>query len=163
MAKLNFLVFGVCFVLGMGQQLHADSDANAIRNCLSAWGNHPFGKNKTYADKVLSPSVKVLGIGGRDVADTQKTSKPQLVLIKPSVSVMSKTSFKLENPNGWYCLKATVAVLGKADFEVHCKAHMASNAGDVAVLGANDNDKGGVAVLGSIRLRTTGCGSSSAR
>lgn len=159
----KILILGACLFLGVSQTLRADSDSNAIRNCLGAWGKHPFGKNKVYADKVLSPSVKVFGIGGRDVADTQKTSTPQLVLIKPSVSVMSKTSFKLENPNGWYCLKATVAVLGKADFQVNCKAHVASNSGDVAVLGANENDKGGVAVLGSIRMRTTGCGTASAR
>lgn len=134
----------------------ADSDAEAIQNCLNAWGKHPFPKNKSVADKVLKPSVKVLGIGGRDVDDSSQTEKPSLVLVKPSVSVMSKTRFRFANPNGWYCLKGTVAVLGKAEFTVNCKAKIASNNGDVAVLGKNENQEGGVAVLGAIRLKTIG-------
>lgn len=148
--------FLVVFFLGSMSFLRADSDAETIYNCLKAWGKHPFPKEKRTADKVLSPSVKVLGIGGRNVEDSIDTSKPSLVLIKPSVNVLSKTTFRLVNPNGWYCLKGTVAVLGKAEFTVHCKAKVASNNGDVAVLGANDNQEGGVAVLGSIRLKTVG-------
>ncbi|MEZ4815648.1 MAG: hypothetical protein R3A80_10650 [Bdellovibrionota bacterium] len=134
----------------------AESDSETIQNCLNAWGNHPFAKDKRIADKVLSPSVKVLGIGGRNIDDSKKTSKPSLVLVKPSVSVLSKSVFRLANPNGWYCLKGTVAVLGKTEFELDCHAKMASNNGDVAVLGANDNQEGGVAVLGSIRLKSIG-------
>lgn len=135
--------------------LHAESDEEAIYNCLKAWGKHPFSEDKRIADKVLSPSVKVLGIGGRNIEDTE-TAKPSLVLIKPSVNVLSKTTFRLTNSNGWYCLKGTVAVLGKAEFTVHCKAKIASNNGDVAVLGKNENQEGGVAVLGSIRIKTVG-------
>lgn len=135
---------------------HAESDSESIRNCLNAWGKHPFSKDKLRADKVLSPSVKVLGIGGRNIEDSQVTEKASLVLIKPSVNVLSKSIFRLANPNGWYCLKGTVAVLGKAEFELHCKSRMASNNGDVAVLGKNENQEGGVAVLGSIRLKTIG-------
>ena len=135
--------------------LRAESDAEAIYNCMKAWGKHPFPEDKRVADKVLSPSVKVLGIGGRNIEDTQ-TAKPSLVLIKPSVNVLSKSTFRLANPNGWYCLKGTVTVLGKAEFTVHCKAKIASNNGDVAVLGKNENQEGGIAVLGSIRLKTIG-------
>lgn len=134
----------------------ADDDQESIRNCLAAWGKHPFGKNKTMPDKVLSPSVKIMGIGGHDIDDSAQTPAPQLVLVKPSVNVMSKSTFRLGNPKGWYCLKGTVAVMGKAEFELHCDAKLASNNGDVAVLGANENQKGGVAVLGSIRVKTIG-------
>lgn len=133
-----------------------DSDAEAIQNCLNAWGKHPFPKNKSVADLVLKPSVKVLGIGGRNVDDSRQTEKPSLVLVKPSVNVLSKSTFRFANPNGWYCLKGTVAVLGKAEFTVNCKARVASNNGDVAVLGKNENQEGGVAVLGSIRMKTVG-------
>lgn len=142
--------------MGILSLVHAESDSESIRNCLNAWGKHPFPKDKTVADKVLSPSVKVLGIGGRNIDDSKSTSKPSLVLIKPSVNVLSKSVFRLANPNGWYCLKGTVAVLGKAEFELDCHAKMASNNGDVAVLGANDNQEGGVAVLGTIRLKSIG-------
>lgn len=134
----------------------AESDFDSIQSCLSAWGKHPFPKDKSRADKVLSPSVKVLGFGGRNIDDSQNTEKASLILIKPSVNVLSKSTFRLANPNGWYCLKGTVAVLGKAEFEVHCSAHVASNNGDVAVLGKNENQEGGVAVLGAIKLKTIG-------
>jgi hypothetical protein len=160
------ILMGALAFAAMGSsKAFANDDEEAIQNCISAWGNKsPFGKNKTHADKVLSPSVKVLGIGGRDINDDQVTTKASLILVKPSVNVMSKSNFRLANPNGWYCLKSTVAVMGKANFEVHCKAHVASNNGDVAVLGANENEQGGVAVLGSIRLNTIGnCGGGTTR
>ena len=156
MKHLKLFFFIVILSLTPSPKLFANSDEDALRNCLSAWPQHPFGKNRLHADKVFSPSVKIMGIGGRDVDDSTVTTKPELVLIKPSVNVMSKSVFRLGNPNGWYCLKSTVAVLGKAEIEMNCKSHVASNSGDVAVLGANDNKQGGVAVLGAIRLKTTG-------
>lgn len=129
-----------------------DEDVEA---CLNFWGKHPFDrKNPKY--RTISAKVKVLGIGG-DVKDEAKTEGPDLVLIKPTVSVMAKTKYKLLNPNGWYCMKGGVSVLGKTAIDVHCKAHLASSKDGVAVLGANDDNSGGVAVLGSVRINKIGC------
>jgi len=153
---MNKFFLLIALILLVASPAQAESDYDAIRNCLNAWGTHPFPKDKGRADKVLSPSVKVLGIGGRDIEDANVTDKASLVLIKPSVNVLSKSTFRLTNPKGWYCLKGTVAVLGKAEFVLHCKAKMATNNGDVAVLGKNENQEGGVAVLGSIRVKTIG-------
>lgn len=128
----------------------ADSDDVVVRECLEKWGKTPFDKAKPKY-RTISTRVKVIGIGG-DVVDANKTEKPELILVKPAVSVMSKTSYQLMNPNGWYCLKGRVSVMGKIDITLNCKAKIASSKDDVSVMGATDNSAGGVSVLGSIRL-----------
>ncbi|MEQ1877939.1 MAG: hypothetical protein ABL958_14955, partial [Bdellovibrionia bacterium] len=77
-------------------------DRDSLEACMKHWGKHPFKDDSNY--RTIAPSVKVFGIGGK-VEDSGKTDAPELVLIKPSVSVFSKGTFKLMNPNGWYCLK----------------------------------------------------------
>jgi hypothetical protein len=70
---------------------------------------------------------------------------------------MAKTTLRLMNPNGWYCLKSNVAVLGKLEIQVDCKAHLAASGdGGTAVLASNESGKG-VAVLGSLRVKRTNC------
>lgn len=129
----------------------ANEDVNA---CLKAWGKHPFGNNPSF--RTLKANVKVLGIGGK-VEDTAATEKPELVLVQHSVSVLSKQRFELLNPNGWYCLKGPVTVLGKSVINLHCKAHMANSDEGVAVAASND-DTGGTAVGGKIAVNRVGCG-----
>jgi len=75
----------------------AVSEGDAIKSCLAAWGEHPFRSAEEQPFKVLSPSVKVLGVG-QDVTDESETDEPQLVLVKPSVNVLTKSNFRLMNP-----------------------------------------------------------------
>src|SRR5579872_273547 len=71
-----------------------------IDACLRAWGTHPFGKNPPF--RTLKSNVKVVGVGA-NTKDTVVTENPELVLVSASVNVMSKQTFELRNPNGWYC------------------------------------------------------------
>jgi hypothetical protein len=74
------------------------SDEDALKACLNNWGKHPFVEgNLNY--RTIAPSVSVFGIGV-SVQDDRKTQQPELVLIKPSVSVFSKDTLKLLNPQG---------------------------------------------------------------
>jgi len=128
----------------------AESDNDAfVKQCLKKWKTHPFGKDPEY--RTIQTRVKVLGIGG-DINDKEKTDKPELILVKPGVGVMTKTVYNLHNPNGWYCLKGRVSVLGKMEINVGCKAKIAASDEDIAVLGSADQKTGGVAVLGSVRF-----------
>jgi hypothetical protein len=95
-------------------------------------------------------------MGGRELSDEGKTKEPDLVLIKPNVSVMSKTELRLMNPKGWYCLKGSVAVLGTTRVQLNCKASMTASAGGANVLGANDAQSG-ITVMGSSRIEKVGC------
>ncbi len=135
------------FILLLPTFLFAN-DRTAIDACLDAWGKHPFSKNSPY--RKIKSNVKVMGIGG-NVEDDKHTSKPELVLVKHSVAVMSKQKYELMNPNGWYCLKGAVAVLGKSEVRLHCKAHFASSNDGAAV--AASADEGGVAVLGKVEIK----------
>ena len=110
---------------------------DSIANCLKAWGKHPFGNNPNY--KTLATSVKVFGIGA-DPTDAEVTNSPSLVLVNPGVNVMGGSTIELLNPNGWYCLRNDVNVMGGLTTKVHCKAHLASaTESSVTVLGSNSD------------------------
>jgi hypothetical protein len=130
------------------------SEVDAIKSCLAAWGEHPFGTEEPRY-KVLSSSVKVLGVGA-EVTDETETGQPQLVLVKPSVNVLTKGSFRLMNPNGWYCFASNVTVLAKSEITAHCRAHLASSRDGVTVGGGNKGTEG-VTVLGKAVVKRVGC------
>lgn len=155
---MKILVLTLGLILGFSQLVMADEDNDAaVRECLKHWGKHPFA-SASPKYRVLATKVKVLGIGGNTKAE-QPTEKPELVLVKSSVSVMAKTKLELMNPNGWYCLEGRVSVLGKTQIDIHCKAKLASSSDGVEVLGANSGgDSGGVSVLGSTRVNRQDCG-----
>ncbi|HEX4922833.1 MAG TPA: hypothetical protein VFV50_02070 [Bdellovibrionales bacterium] len=133
-------------------------DRDSIRACLKSWGKHPF-KAESPEFRTISASVKVFGIGGK-VEDDRKTDEPELVLIKPSVNVFSKGTFRLLNPNGWYCLKGKVAVFSKVEIQLHCKASLASSSDGATILASNDRSDG-VTVFGKSEVKKIGCGSGS--
>jgi len=133
-----------------------DGDDKAINRCLANWNNHPFKDDKDKRYRVIETSVKVLGVGS-DISDKDVTSYPQLILIKPSVKVLSKTNYRLSNPNGWYCFKSNVTVLGKSVISAHCNARIADSTNSVEILGKNEGDKGGVTVLGKTEVKRFDC------
>jgi len=144
----------VSMILTVFFSCNALAAEESIRKCISAWGNSPF-PSSTAPHRVLKPGVKVFGIGNT-IEDQTATANPQLILVKPGVNVLGKTVYRLMNPNGWYCFKSNVSVLGKLEIEAHCKAHIATAADGANVLGADDSQSG-VAVLGSIRVKRVGC------
>jgi hypothetical protein len=97
----------------------------------------------------------VFGIG-RDTKDTEPTNSPALVMVNPSVNVAGGTVMQLLNPNGWYCFRTTVSVLGGLTIEAHCKSHLATTSGDVMTAG-NTADDNGVTVMGSTQVERVGC------
>jgi hypothetical protein len=130
-------------------------DPQAIQECLKKWSNHPFkGENPPY--KELGGGVKVLGVG-KSMEDTEVTSAPRLVLVNPAVSVLTKNTYRLLNPNGWYCLKDNVTVLGKSVIEAHCNAHLTASSKSVTVLGSSRQGAEGVTVLGKAVVTRVGC------
>lgn len=126
---------------------------SAIAACLKAWGTHPFAAKPKY--RTMQTSVKVFGIGGKS-GDTEKTAAPSLVLVNPGVNVMGGTTVELLNPNGWYCLRSTVNVMGGLTLRAHCDAHIASSADGATVMGSNTENKG-VTVMGATRVERTEC------
>jgi len=133
--------------------LAAEADDNPVNSCLNAWEKHPFGKNPSY--KTLSTSVKVFGIGS-DTADTEVTQTPALVLVNPGVNVAGGSVVQVLNPNGWYCFRTTVSVMGELTIKAHCKSHLATTTGDV-LGGVNAADGKGVTVLGKTKVERVGC------
>src|SRR4030095_9251787 len=105
--------------------------------------------------KTLSTSVKVFGIG-ENPADTKRTSSPSLVLVDTGVNVMGRTRVDLLNPNGWYCFKSNVNVMGSLIIKADCKAHLASAHDGATVIGSNSENKS-VTVMGSTRVQLVGC------
>ena len=130
------------------------SDEEALKACLNNWGKHPFVEgNLNY--RTIAPSVSVFG-SGVSVQDDRETQQPELVLIKPSVSVFSKGTLKLLNPQGWYCLESKVAVFSEVDIQIDCRANLASSSDGTTVLGSNER-RDGVTVLGTSNVTRIGC------
>jgi hypothetical protein len=146
-------LFAILLTLGFSFSAAA-TDMDEIQNCLRSWGKTPFSKENPDF-RVITSKVRVMGIGD-NVEDTRPTEKPELVLLKPAVSVMSKTVISLMNPNGWYCLKGKVDVLGKSEIKLHCHAHMASSTDSTTVMGSN-KENAGVTVLGKSTVTREGC------
>jgi hypothetical protein len=93
---------------------------------------------------------------GVSVQDDRATEQPDLVLVKPSVSVFSKSTIRLLNPQGWYCLKGKVAVFSGVDIQIDCRANLASSSDGATVLGSNDR-RDGVTVFGNSSVNRIGC------
>ena len=139
-------------ILMSGSSLAEEVDSN-ITSCLNAWRTHPFGKNPKY--RTLAASVKVFGIG-QNPSDTVRTDAPSLILVNPGVNVLGETTVELLNPNGWYCFRSNVNVMGGLNIRAHCTAHLASAKDGVTVLGSNSDNKS-VTVLGSTQVQLVGC------
>ncbi len=136
----------------------ADSaDQAALDQCIASWGKaSPFRKG-TPADGVIAAGVKVFGIGSSSTGDDPVTTKPRLVLVRPAVNVMGRSTIKVSNPHGWYCFRSNVTVMGKLQIEAQCHAHLASAREEGATVGAADESNKGVAVFGALRVNRFGC------
>lgn len=148
---LTWILFGTA-LLAHGP-LSAEESNDAIASCLKAWGANPFGKNPSY--KTLETSVKVFGIG-QNPTDTERTNSPSLVLVDPAVNVMGGTTMELLNPNGWYCFRSNVNVMGSLSIKADCKAHLASATDGTTVLGTSSGGKS-VTVMGSTEVELVNC------
>jgi hypothetical protein len=142
----------VC-ISALAPAIAAEEGDSPVASCLKAWGKHPFGKNPQY--KTLSTAVKVFGIGP-DTADTEPTQGPALVLINPGVNVAGGSVVQVLNPNGWYCFRTTVNVMGGMTIKAHCKSHLATTSGDL-LAAENASEAKGVTVMGSTQVERVGC------
>ena len=143
----------VGLILSFPASVPAQETDSAIAACLKAWGKHPFGSKPQY--RTLQTSVKVFGIG-KSTSDAETTGSPSLILVNPGVNVMGGTTIELLNPNGWYCLRATVNVMGGLNIRAHCNAHIASASDGATVMGSNTDNKG-VTVMGATRVERVNC------
>jgi len=150
------LIAGLC-VCGLTLPLAVTASTpdldNPIANCLKAWGDHPFGDKPQF--KTVPMSVKVFGLGSQ-AADTEKTGAPVLVLVEPSVNLAGSSTIELMNPNGWYCMRTTISVLGNVNVRAHCKAHLAATSAGSTAVGNNVESRTlrdlAVSTLGSVRV-----------
>ena len=132
-------------------------DQPALDACINSWGKTSPFKKGTPAESVIAPSVKVFGIGGAGKMNDSPTDKPALVLVRPAVNVMGKSTIRLENPKGWYCFRSNVNVAGKMEIEAPCKAHIASAKEDGTTVGGADDSSKGVSVFGALRVTRYDC------
>ena len=131
-------------------------DQPTLDACIGSWGSASPFKKGTPATKVIATGVKVFGIGSEGGTD-EPTAKPSLVLVRPAVNVMGKSTIQLKNPQGWYCFVSNVNVAGKMEIEVPCGAHLASAREDGTSVGAVDESSKGVTVFGALRVTHVGC------
>lgn len=133
------------------------ADQQVVDQCIADWGAASPFKKGTAPNKVLSPGVKVFGIGKSNNGDETVTDKPSLILVRPAVNVLGKSTIRLANPRGWYCFKSNVTVAGKIAIVAHCNAHIVSARDDGTSVMAKDESDKGVAVMGVLRVTRFDC------
>ena len=142
-----------CLALSVPTLVAAQEADSPVAACLKVWGDHPFGKNPKF--KTLGTSVKVFGIG-TSTGDTEPTNSPSLVLINPTYNLMGGSTIDLMNPNGWYCLRTTVSIVGEVSIRAHCKAQLAATSNGITARGNNTENRGikdlNVTVMGSVSI-----------
>src|SRR5258706_8195593 len=85
-------------------------DQRVLDACIASWGKStPFKRGKA-ADSVIATGVKVFGLGSSQAGNDPPTDRPALVLVRPAVNVMGKSTIRLANPNGWHCFPSNVTV-----------------------------------------------------
>ena len=135
----------------------ADENQSAVDGCIAQWGSKsPFRKG-TQPETVVSTGVKVFGVGSSSSGNDAPTSHAALILVRPAVNVMGKSTIKLGNPKGWYCFRSNVNVMGKMEIDAPCDAHIASATSEGAAVGAADDTGKGVSVFGALRVTRHGC------
>jgi hypothetical protein len=143
-----------CLALFVPTLVSAQEIDSSIAACLKAWGDHPFGKNPKF--KTLGTTVKMFGIGKSAGDDIERTGSPSLVLVNPIFNLMGASTIELLNPNGWYCLRTTVNLLGVVNVRAHCKAQLAASSGGISVRGDNTENRAikdlGVTVMGTFSI-----------
>ena len=142
-----------CLALSVPVVASAQELDSSIAACLKGWGDHPFGKNPQF--KTVETSVKVFGIGN-SAGDTAPTSSPALVLINPIINVMGESTVDLLNPNGWYCLRTTISLIGVVNIRAHCKAKLAATSDGKTMVGNNTENRAirdlNVTVIGLVSI-----------
>ena len=134
-----------------------EGDQAALDQCIAYWGKaSPFRKG-TPPEGVIATGVKVFGLGSSSSGDDPVTAKPRLVLVRPAVNVMGRSTIKLSNPHGWYCFRSNVTVMGKLEIDAQCHAHLATAREEGTAVGAADESNKGVAVFGALRVNRFGC------
>ncbi len=151
-----YIAFSAAFTVFASASVMA-ADQRVIDQCIAEWGKASPFKKGAVPSRVISPGVKVFGIGKNNNGDETVTDKPSLILVRPAVNVLGKSTIRLANPKGWYCFKSNVTVAGKIAIEAHCDARITSAREDGTSVMATDESKGGVAVMGALRVSRFGC------
>ena len=146
-------VLAACCLAVLAPSSSWAEESGVVSSCLKSWGSHPFGAQPRY--RTLATSVKVFGIG-QGTTDTVVTDKPELILVNPGINVMGGSTIELLNPNGWYCFRSNVNVMGGMTIRAHCKARIASGIEGVTVASNNAEGKA-VTVMGSTVVERVGC------
>ena len=154
--KSGFAIAALAAAAALSPAAYAN-DQKVLDACIASWGSKSPFKKGTPATSVISPGVKVFGIGGGGGTYDAPTDRPALVLVRPAVNVAGKSTIRLANPKGWYCFRNNVTVAGKIQIDAPCNAQLASAKEDGTSVGAVDESNKGVAVFGALRVNRVGC------
>ena len=82
----------------------------------------------------------VLGTEFSGITDTEVTDKPSLILIFASINLLATdfilptVTYKLYNPNGWYCIHFSFDIGSHLRVELKKGAHLSESHFDLSVL-----------------------------
>lgn len=93
-----------------------DGDREALDECISKFGDHPFGASEIGNPYVVNISDSVNN-NGIIFADNKATEEPRLYLINFNINVGNNGILQFLNPNGWYCFNVKAKVINNFTIE----------------------------------------------
>jgi len=87
-----------------------------------------------------------------DTIDDTRTAAPELVYVRTGVNVAGGSVVQLNNPNGWYCMRSAVNVMGGLTIRLACEATFAMLGDDTTVLGNGADGDTGITVMGGTQV-----------
>ena len=129
----------------------SESNQNSLQTCYDAWGDHPFQDPAQQTFTYVDVKIRVMGFGSAEYSD-EPTSEPVLYLVGLNVNNLTRTTYWLNNPNGWYCFYNNVTVMARQEVRVADGAHIADANDPLAILGSGTKQHSGVVILGAVRV-----------
>ena len=129
----------------------SESNQNSLQTCYDIWGDHPFRDPAQQTFTNVDVIIRVMGLGAEEYRD-EPTSEPVLYLVGMNVNYLTRTTYWLNNPNGWYCFYNNITVMARQEVQLVEGAHIADANDSIHILGSGDPRHGGVVVLGAVRV-----------
>jgi hypothetical protein len=114
------------------------TDTETMKKCLNQWTIHPFATVTKANSKSIGIGVAVgpFQIGG--VNDLSPSPEPQLVVVNATLNLGGKATYKMLNPNGWYCLKLNFSLsdeknIADTTWRLECNAKLSESELDLGL------------------------------
>ncbi|MBF0442067.1 MAG: hypothetical protein HQK54_09195 [Oligoflexales bacterium] len=94
--------------------------ANAVKECLSKWGDNPFNESQKNSPRILSLSDSGQLNNTVIFNHNEQSASAQLYVVNFDIRIGNTGSMELLDKNGWYCIYVTAKVANNFTVKHQC-------------------------------------------